>query len=82
MDNGLNVHFIKYILFQNIFIIFSRLSNHREAFLVPGRNGDQLVQSCENEKVSCRVKEERNILHKIKRRRANRIGYTLLGISF
>ena len=30
-----------------------------------------------NEEVIHRVKEERNILHKIKRRKANWIGYTL-----
>jgi len=39
---------------------------------VPEKNGDQLDQSCKK-----LVKEERNILHKIKRRKSNWIGHIL-----
>jgi hypothetical protein len=35
-----------------------------------------------NEDVLHRVKEERNIVHTIKRRKANWIGHILLGIAF
>jgi ribosomal 50S subunit-associated protein YjgA (DUF615 family) len=38
---------------------------------------DQLARSCENEEVLHRVKEERNIVHTIKRRKANWIGHIL-----
>jgi hypothetical protein len=42
------------------------------------KNGDQLDRSCErNEEVLHRVKEERNIVHTIKRRKANWIGHIL-----
>jgi hypothetical protein len=41
------------------------------------KNGDQLDGSCENEEVLQRVKEERNILHAIKRRKANWVGHLL-----
>ena len=37
----------------------------------------QLDRSCRNEKVLSRVKEERNILHTIKRRKTNWIGHIL-----
>ena len=38
---------------------------------------DQLDRSCENEEVLRRVKEERNIIYTVKRRKANWIGYIL-----
>jgi hypothetical protein len=42
------------------------------------KNGeDQLDRSCKNEEVLHRVKEDRNILHTIKRRKANWIGHIL-----
>jgi hypothetical protein len=41
-----------------------------------------VVPIVRNEEVSHRVKEERNVLHEIKRRKANWIGYILLGTAF
>jgi hypothetical protein len=41
------------------------------------KNGDQLDRTCENEEVLHSVKEERNILHRIKRRNANWTGHIL-----
>jgi ribosomal 50S subunit-associated protein YjgA (DUF615 family) len=42
------------------------------------KNGeDQLDRSVRNEEVLHRVKEERNIVHKVKRRKANWIGHIL-----
>ena len=38
---------------------------------------DFLDRSCENEEMSHRVKEERNILHKTQRRKSNLIGHIL-----
>jgi hypothetical protein len=40
---------------------------------------DQLDQRVRNEKVLHRVKEERNIIHTVKRRRAKWIGHILFG---
>jgi hypothetical protein len=41
------------------------------------KNRDQLTNLVRNEKVLHRVKEERNIVHTIKRRKANWIGHIL-----
>ena len=38
---------------------------------------DQLDRSCENEEVLLRVKEQRNILHEIRKRKAKWIGHIL-----
>ena len=38
---------------------------------------DQLDRSCENEEVLVRVNEQRNILHEIRKRKANWIGHIL-----
>ena len=38
---------------------------------------DQLDRSCENEEVLLRVNEQRNILHEIRKRKANWIGHIL-----
>jgi hypothetical protein len=40
---------------------------------------DQLDWSCENEEVLLRVNEQRNILHEIRKRKANWIGHILCG---
>jgi hypothetical protein len=41
------------------------------------KDGDQLDGYVRNEEVLQRIKEERNILHRVKRRKANWIGHIL-----
>jgi len=41
------------------------------------KDGDQLDGHVRNEEVSKRIKEESNILHKIKRRKVNWVGHIL-----
>jgi hypothetical protein len=61
----------------NIYNNVSPNSPYNEKFFKQGRKGNQYTRILRSVTFSLRVKEQRNILHKIRKRKANWIGHIL-----
>ena len=69
---------LSYVWFWKLYISGSRSEISGKFWNVLLKYGDdQLDRSCKKWRTLGRVKEERNVLHTIKRRKANRIGHIL-----